>query len=88
MTDVSSVANKLRRSIHSGEEVHSRVRPPDRHCRFQIFPSANSFIHSSGLRLSDRGSLSCSLERDSGPRQREGITVRTHLRDDLQQRPG
>lgn len=61
--DVSSVGNKLRRSIHSGEEVHSQGRPPDRQYGLQIFPSAHISIHSWGLRLSDWGSLSCSLKR-------------------------
>lgn len=61
--DVSGVGNKLRRSIHSGEEVHSQGRPPDRQYKPQIFPSARISIHSPGFRLSDWESLSCSLKR-------------------------
>ncbi len=86
MMDVSSVGNKLRRSIHLGEEVHSRGRPTDRQYGLQILPSAHISIRSWGpiIRL---GIIKLFSLESSGPRQREGITVRTHLRDDLQQRP-
>lgn len=63
MIDVSGVGNKLQGSIHSGEEVRTHGRPPDRQYRFQIFPSEYISIHSSGLCSSDKGSLNCSLKR-------------------------
>lgn len=61
------VGNKLQRSIHSGEEVHTQRRPLDRQYGLQMFPSAHISIHSRVLRLSDRGSLNCSLKRAQVP---------------------
>lgn len=87
MMDVSGVRNKLRRSIQSCEEVHSRGRPLDRQYEPQIFPSANISIHSVRPPFIRAGIIKLLSQESSGPRQREGITVRTHLKGNLQQRP-
>lgn len=85
--NVSGVDNKLPRSIHFSKEAHSLGKPPQRQYPLHPFPPAHISIPFRVLRLSDGGIIKLFSQVSCGPRWREGIVVRTHLRGELQRRP-